>query len=422
MPTNLEMVTKRSGVLFDAAVVAFGIVMVFVAVVFSYPVISRYLSPEDFAKVGLIFFINSSIGLLDITKAVVIKELGATRAKLNLKGVLLPIGISIFMSSLFLLLFWKVSLSDLFHLSDFIFCVAAASVVMCLMPLWGVLEANGKVAMSSVIRATSNAALYVGVAVVAVIYSAERAGLIYLITAILSLALMMFMARRLVAWQGGVNIKIGNVVSNGALNIGKFASDALDRLMISKVGIPQLGSAYISLYEVVSKSHVAIQLLNQTFYPRLCKGEDVKGIFLGLVSLLILSLAILSALSIYYGESVAAFYLGEEYREFGGVLSFCFALVAMHSMSLPGQALLRSKGKFLELSAIQYLFLLLSVLFVVFYWAVDPLIAVLVGVVIARSAGFVFLIIDASIKFRALFALLYICNFCLAMNYCAGLQ
>lgn len=366
------------------------------------PVISRNLPSEKMAAISILFLLNAFFGVFDVLKPVFTRAFVQHRSSSTsipvwhgciLSGYL-GLGFSVIMYFVGVFFFDR-----FFDRISIMFLALGAIFFFFSIVFWSVLESTDRVGLSQFIKALSIAALYIFYCILSFfdIQLIDYA-IIFASVQCFILAVYYFLSRGSINWSRKKESlwHFSEVTSTIQLNISKLIIDFSDRLIFAKLIPINIFAAYAISYDLAAKLNIFPQYLNAYMYPKLCAShvskiegkffKDIKKHLL-IAGVNFIILAFIALLLSMVTDELLAIYAGENYRQYGYILSYLIMVSAVYSFSFYGQILLRAMGNFSGLAKAFSVTAFISLGFALISYSVWGIDGFICAVVFFKSPG-----------------------------------
>lgn len=351
------------------------------------PVLTRVYSKEVFASVTLVLLANGLFGICDVLRPSIV-SLWAKEPSRPASAMFMPVA-AIFGLFYSVMVFSLVSVfaKAFFDTFDSILIALAAFTYIVYSTFWGILDLNGRVGTGAFIRASGNALVYLGLALAPFLASQPSpAAVLMAVQVVMALIFIWFSRQFLASGADGAYIWRKKLLVRGLRtaqqNGAKIVIDSADRLLLARLAPAPVVAAYNASYELAAKLNLPSQLGAAFLYPKLCRQEIPKWLFLRYGLWLSLCLVAVSYPLIAVGDLILGAYLGESFATSGYILSGLVAVSGIYSLAFFSQAALRADDRYSMLGR---------------HFAITAIIGLLLAVPLYKQVGTMGLVIAAGI-------------------------
>tara|TARA_R110001592_G_scaffold63566_2_gene194750 strand:+ start:2530 stop:3795 length:1266 start_codon:yes stop_codon:yes gene_type:complete len=317
----------------------------------SVPIMTRGFSDGELALASLILLFNGMFGVFDFFRPVYVSTFAGSAIRISVGDIVRSSCVIVLLTSVFFIPPYFYVFSD--YISAFSYVIIFCSFVLFVFStgLWGALDANRQVGLSSFLRVIGTSLVYAMFAVMALtggwsleIFTLVLFGsqlIVMIATILFSLSLL----------ERTLKVNVGRrFYKQGFLtffqNASKIIIDFSDRLFIAKFFSGAFVGIYNVFYDVSSRSNTPSQLVSSYYYPRLCGDPGSIPSFMKL-GLMMSTLILIVALAFFLaGGKLVSLYFGSDMYEYSDLFTSMLTLWSLFSLAFFAQSVMRSSEQY----------------------------------------------------------------------------
>ncbi|NYT60518.1 hypothetical protein H0A65_16480 [Alcaligenaceae bacterium] len=315
------------------------------------PIITRGFDVFELALVSLILLFNGMFGVFDFFRPVYISTFSLLDRKIGIWDIVLSSFVVIMFTWPIFIPIYIYVFSDYISIASYTAVFGAYVCFVGSTGFWAVLDVNGKVGLTALLRSVGTSFVYLTfVGFIAIQNTATESFSI----ALLGSQFFILFVSAIYAFPCldlGWKIKLEKKFFKQGLltllqNNSKMIIDFADRLFVSKMFPASLVGVYNIFYDVSSKSNMPSQLSSTYYYPKICRNKDALPSFLLKGLIISFSILLCSLLFLFFGKELLNFYFGNKVLEYSGLFASMLVIWSVFSLAFFSQSALRSMGEY----------------------------------------------------------------------------